>query len=125
MPSTTELSARPSDISRNTGQRKSCVCRISNRMLDWRSEFQGAFRMSPVLVVHGGAWAMPDDMVEAHKTGVRNAIGAGWAVLQRGGIALDAVEDAIVILEDAETFDAGRVRFLNREGKRQMTALRL
>jgi len=66
---------------------------------------------------------MPDDMVEAHKTGLRNAIGAGWAVLQRGGSALDAVEEAIVVLEDDETFDAGRGSFLNREGKVQMDAL--
>src|SRR5258706_1253135 len=79
--------------------------------------------MSPVLVVHGGAWAMPDDMVEAHKTGVRNALNAGWAVLQRGGSALDAVEEAVVILEDDETFDAGRGSFLNREGKVQLDAL--
>ena len=79
--------------------------------------------MSPVLVVHGGAWAMPDDMVEAHKQGVRNALTAGWTVLQRGGSALDAVEEAIVILEDDETFDAGRGSFLNREGKVQMDAL--
>src|SRR5882757_1667560 len=79
--------------------------------------------MSPVLVVHGGAWAMPDDMLEAHKTGMRNALNAGWAVLQRGGSALDAVEEAIVILEDDETFDAGRGSFLNREGKVQMDAL--
>jgi hypothetical protein len=33
----------------------------------------------PVLVVHGGAWAMPDDMVEAHLVGVRNALGADAA----------------------------------------------
>jgi beta-aspartyl-peptidase (threonine type) len=79
--------------------------------------------MSPVLVVHGGAWAMPDDMVEAHKTGMRSALNAGWTVLQRGGSALDAVEEAIVILEDDETFDAGRGSFLNREGKVQMDAL--
>jgi beta-aspartyl-peptidase (threonine type) len=79
--------------------------------------------MNPVLVVHGGAWAMPDDMVEAHKNGVRNALTAGWKVLQRGGAALDAVEEAIVILEDDETFDAGRGSFLNREGKVQMDAL--
>ena len=79
--------------------------------------------MSPVLVVHGGAWAMPDDMVDAHKRGIRNALSAGWAVLQRGGSALDAVEEAIVILEDDETFDAGRGSFLNREGKVQMDAL--
>ena len=79
--------------------------------------------MNPVLVVHGGAWAMPDDVVDAHKNGVRNALTAGWNVLQRGGTALDAVEEAIVILEDDETFDAGRGSFLNREGKVQMDAL--
>jgi L-asparaginase / beta-aspartyl-peptidase len=79
--------------------------------------------MNPVLVVHGGAWAMPDDMVDAHKNGVRNALNAGWKVLQRGGTALDAVEESIVILEDDETFDAGRGSFLNREGKVQMDAL--
>ena len=77
----------------------------------------------PVLVVHGGAWAMPDDMVEAHLHGVRNALGAGWRVLERGGPALDAVEEAVVIMEDDETFDAGRGSFLNRDGKVQLDAL--
>jgi beta-aspartyl-peptidase (threonine type) len=77
----------------------------------------------PVLVVHGGAWAMPDDMVEAHIRGVQNAMAAGWRVLDRGGSALDAVEEAVVIMEDDETFDAGRGSFLNREGKVQLDAL--
>ena len=77
----------------------------------------------PVLVVHGGAWAMPDDMVEAHLLGVRNALGAGWRVLERGGAALDAVEEAVVVMEDDETFDAGRGSFLNRDGRVQMDAL--
>ena len=67
----------------------------------------------PVLVVHGGAWAMPDDMVEAHIHGVKNALAAGWRVLDRGGAAVDAVEEAIVVMEDDETFDAGRGSFLN------------
>src|SRR3984957_21121472 len=77
---------------------------------------------NPVLVVHGGAWAMPDDMVDAHINGVRNALAAGWSVLARGGAALDAVEEAVVIMEDDETFDAGRGRFLNRDGKAQLDA---
>ncbi len=77
----------------------------------------------PVLVVHGGAWAMPDDMVEAHLRGVTNALAAGWRVLERGGPALDAVEEAVVIMEDDETFDAGRGSFLNRDGKVQLDAL--
>lgn len=66
---------------------------------------------------------MPDDMVEAHLNGVRNAIAAGWKVLSRGGSSLDAVEEAVVIMEDDETFDAGRGSFLNRDGKVQLDAL--
>jgi len=66
---------------------------------------------------------MPDDMVEAHIQGVRNALAAGWSVLERGGAALDAIEEAIVIMEDDETFDAGRGSFLNRDGKVQLDAL--
>ncbi len=77
----------------------------------------------PVLVIHGGAWAMPDDMVGAHLRGVSNALAAGWRVLERGGAALDAVEEAVVIMEDDETFDAGRGSFLNRDGKVQLDAL--
>lgn len=76
-----------------------------------------------MLVVHGGAWAIPDDMVEAHLRGVNNALAAGWRVLERGGSSLDAVEEAVVIMEDDETFDAGRGSFLNREGKVQLDAL--
>ena len=78
---------------------------------------------NPVLVIHGGAWAMPDDRVEAHINGVNNALAAGWRVLERGGTALDAVEEAVVIMEDDETFDAGRGSFLNRDGKVQLDAL--
>jgi len=78
---------------------------------------------NPVLVIHGGAWAVPDDMVDAHINGVRNALAAGWRVLERGGSALDAVEEAVVIMEDDETFDAGRGSFLNRDGKVQLDAL--
>ena len=61
-------------------------------------------------------------MVEAHLNGVRNAVAAGWRALSRGGTALDAVEDAVVVMEDDETFDAGRGSFLNRDGKVQLDA---
>jgi beta-aspartyl-peptidase (threonine type) len=77
---------------------------------------------NPVLVIHGGAWAIPDEMVDAHLNGVRNAAAAGWPVLERGGSALDAVEEAVVVMEDDETFDAGRGSFLNRDGKVQLDA---
>src|SRR5439155_5318176 len=58
-----------------------------------------------------------------HLQGVNNALAAGWRVLDRGGAALDAVEAAVVIMEDDETFDAGRGSFLNRDGKVQLDAL--
>jgi len=77
----------------------------------------------PVLLVHGGAWAIPDEMVEAHLNGVRNAAATGWKILNRGGSALDAVEEAVVVMEDDETFDAGRGGFLNRDGRVQLDAL--
>src|ERR1051326_262559 len=62
-------------------------------------------------------------VVEAHLNGVRNAMAAGWQVLSQGGTALDAVEEAVVIMEDDETFDAGRGSFLNRDGRVQLDAL--
>jgi L-asparaginase / beta-aspartyl-peptidase len=77
----------------------------------------------PVLVVHGGAWAIPDDAVAAHEAGVRQALNAGWAVLSRHGSSLDAVEAAITVLEDHEAFDAGRGSFLTRDGRVQLDAL--
>jgi len=78
--------------------------------------------IDPVLVVHGGAWAIPDEMLHDHLKGVRNAVAAGWRTLSRGGGALDATEEAVVVLEDDETFDAGRGSFLNRDGKVQLDA---
>jgi L-asparaginase / beta-aspartyl-peptidase len=61
-------------------------------------------------------------MVEAHLKGVRNAVASGWRALTNGGSALDAVEEAVVIMEDDDTFDAGRGSFLNRDGKVQLDA---
>src|SRR5271165_4463941 len=62
-------------------------------------------------------------MVDAHLNGVGNAVAAGWRALELGGSALDAVEAAVVVMEDDETFDAGRGSFLNRDGKVQLDAL--
>jgi len=66
---------------------------------------------------------MPDDMVDAHIRGANNALAAGWRGLERGGSALDAVEEAVAVMEDDETFDAGRGSFLNRDGHVQLDAL--
>jgi beta-aspartyl-peptidase (threonine type) len=77
----------------------------------------------PVLLIHGGAWAMPDDAVAAHEDGIANALAAGYALLEQGASAIDAVEAAVAVMEDDETFDAGRGSFLTQDGRVQMDAL--
>src|SRR5208337_2228696 len=47
----------------------------------------------------------------------------GWQVLLDGGSCLDAVEAAVVAMEEDETFDAGRGSFLNMDGRVQLDAL--
>jgi L-asparaginase / beta-aspartyl-peptidase len=78
---------------------------------------------TPTLLVHGGAWAIPDDMVEAHRNGVSNALAIGYALLEDGATSVEAVEAAVTILEDDETFDAGRGSFLTSAGRVQLDAL--
>jgi beta-aspartyl-peptidase (threonine type) len=77
----------------------------------------------PTLILHGGAWAMPDSEIAAHENGIANALAAGYAVLEAGGTAVSAVEAAVVVMEDDETFDAGRGSFLTRDGRVQLDAL--
>ena len=62
-------------------------------------------------------------MVEAHQQGVSNALAIGYALLEDGASAVEAVEAAVTILEDDETFDAGRGSFLTRDGRVQLDAL--
>jgi beta-aspartyl-peptidase (threonine type) len=77
----------------------------------------------PVLLIHGGAWAMPDDAIAAHEAGIANALAAGYALLEKGATAVDAVEAAVTVMEDDDTFDAGRGSFLTQDGRVQMDAL--
>jgi beta-aspartyl-peptidase (threonine type) len=78
---------------------------------------------SPVLLIHGGAWDIPADLLEAHEQGVFDALQEGWRILEGGGSALDAVETAVTSLENDPAFDAGRGSFLTRDGRIQLDAL--
>src|SRR5215469_2959154 len=77
----------------------------------------------PILLIHGGAWAMPDDAVAAHEAGIANALTAGYQLLEKGASAVDAVEAAVAVMEDDDAFDAGRGSFLTRDGRVQLDAL--
>ncbi|KAM9344859.1 isoaspartyl peptidase/L-asparaginase [Symphorus nematophorus] len=78
--------------------------------------------MSAVVVVHGGAWAIPDEMAKASVDGVKVAASEGFAVLKRGGGAVDAVEAAVRALEDNSVFNAGHGATLNTDGDVEMDA---
>jgi beta-aspartyl-peptidase (threonine type) len=82
-----------------------------------------SFKTAPVLAVHGGAWDIPDDLVEPHRRGVTHALAVGYALLEKGASAVDAVEAAVAVMEDDEAFDAGRGSFLTSNGHVQLDAL--
>ncbi len=77
----------------------------------------------PSLIVHGGAWSIPQEAEADCRAGCRRALEAGWKILSTGGAAVDAVEAAIIVLEDEPVFDAGLGSHLNRDGVVQLDAI--
>lgn len=73
-------------------------------------------------MVHGGAGAWPEIELPAAKIGCQAAAQLGWTILNNGGSALDAVEAAIVALEDNPLFNAGTGSCLNQQGEIEMDA---
>ena len=60
-----------------------------------------------VILIHGGAWSVPDSLEEDSREGVKRAARVGHEVLKQGGSALEAVTEAVKTLEDNPAFDAG------------------
>jgi beta-aspartyl-peptidase (threonine type) len=79
--------------------------------------------MQPALIVHGGAWDIPDDAMQACTSGCRRALEIGWALLARGGSALEAITASIMVLEDDSVFDAGYGSHLNLDGRVECDAI--
>ena len=79
------------------------------------------------IVIHGGAGAMApgrytQEEEVAFKAKLTEALNAGYAVLESGGSSLDAISAAIVLMEDAPMFNAGKGAVFTHEGKNELDA---
>jgi beta-aspartyl-peptidase (threonine type) len=79
------------------------------------------------LAIHGGAGTilkstMTPEKEAAYTLALSDALKAGEAVLNSGGAALDAVEKAIVSLENNPLFNAGRGAVFTNDGKNELDA---
>ncbi len=79
------------------------------------------------LVIHGGAGTilkedMTPELEGAYLEGLKEALHAGFAVLEEGGSSVNAVKAAIVILEDNMLFNAGRGSVFTKKGLQEMDA---
>jgi L-asparaginase / beta-aspartyl-peptidase len=79
------------------------------------------------LAIHGGAGTidktrMTPELEREYRSGLEAALRVGWAVLEKGGSSLDAVETAVCSLEDFPLFNAGRGSVFTHEGRQEMDA---
>ena len=83
------------------------------------------FAESPAIVIHGGAgWFsnMSPNEIKDLKKGLKMAADKGFDILENGGSSVDAVEAAIIILEDNPLFNAGRGSVYTSEERQEMDA---
>ncbi len=79
------------------------------------------------IAIHGGAGTilkedMTPELEAAYLKGLNESLAAGYAVLEEGGTAVNAVKAAIVILEDNLMFNAGRGSVFTKKGVQEMDA---
>jgi len=76
----------------------------------------------PCLLVHGGAWDIPDAACAAHRDGLRQAVNRGRTLLGEGAPAIDVVAETVAVLEAHGAFDAGCGAMLDRDGVARLDA---
>lgn len=79
-------------------------------------------KQKPVIVVHGGAGTWQPERSKPGILGVKRATMEGFEILKKGGTALDAVMEAVSVLEDDGAFNAGYGSSLNIDKQIEMEA---
>lgn len=79
------------------------------------------------IVIHGGAGGIIRENISterqaAYQAKLQAALQAGYSTLENGGTALDAVQAAILVMENSPLFNAGKGAVYNSEGKQEMDA---
>ncbi|MEP6582652.1 MAG: isoaspartyl peptidase/L-asparaginase [Ginsengibacter sp.] len=79
------------------------------------------------IAIHGGAGTivksdMTPELEEAYRQALKDALDAGYAVLENGGKAVNAVKAAVVIMEDCPLFNAGKGSVFTKKGLNEMDA---
>ena len=79
------------------------------------------------IVIHGGAGTidrneMSAELEKAYLEGLQNALNIGYGILEKGGSAVDAVKEAVIVLEDNILFNAGRGSVFTNKGDHEMDA---
>ncbi len=77
------------------------------------------------IVVHGGAgWFenMPEGQVEGIMKGLEDSMNIGYEIIINGGSSLDAVEQAIIYLENDPLFNAGKGAVYTSELRQELDA---
>lgn len=76
----------------------------------------------PAIVVHGGAGAWRHERTREGLEGVKRAAKSGFEVLKHGGSAVDSVVEAVAVMEDDGSFNAGYGSSYNIEKHIEMEA---
>lgn len=79
------------------------------------------------ICIHGGAGTilkedMTPELENAYLEALQTALNAGYAVLEEGGTAVNAVKAAVVVLEDNVLFNAGKGSVFTKKGVQEMDA---
>ncbi len=101
----------------------SCENKIESKKLPAPEKTENVF----ALVIHGGAGTIKKEFMsemqeKAYREKLEEALNTGYAILEKGGTATEAVRRTINVMEDSPLFNAGKGAVFNSLGKQEMDA---